>query len=220
MKTKRFTSIIYFLLTIGVHGAIPAAENPQPWWQVDFFFSIKGSYQPLPSNPNRPEPDRFQFDIHQSASMEQDSSGDYILYPGEKKISNLAWIKNSKPTEEIQPDILLNYVLKENGVLTFDFEIMLTPQTLANFPELSTLKLPRSALNKLIHPKDKYNKGVKKGSNKIRLKEKLFIKTGSAEKRFTWSYERKKAGLLSTHQVELTLKIARGDSAACFLKVL
>lgn len=198
-------------------------EEARVWWRVDFDVSVTGHYRYV--HDGNAYDGEYAFKIHMNASLELDSDEDFILYQGGKTVEELSWKEmiTSEDSEDggpklhdlsetVEPEVVLHYVLKERRTLLFDFEVFLkTPHLEAEHPFRRVL-LPRSALNKAIHPRDRYNKGVKGGSNKVHFPEKPILKQAESEKSYHWQWQRKKDEVSSRHETYLTIKITRKES--------
>ncbi|MCP4150551.1 MAG: hypothetical protein GY757_22585, partial [bacterium] len=194
MKLKKqilLLSLIMLLLT-------PAfTAQKKNWWQVDFSMTVTGNYHYTPAKSTYNGV--YSFLITRQGSMELDISDDYILYPGPQNVSVLKWkemnydeegnYKEVDLIEKIKPSLLINYALALGGKLKFDFEVIFAPTSEAGSVPLQNIILPRSALNKAIHPDDKYNKNVVTGSNGIKLPEK-YVNKKEAQKSFKWQWEK------------------------------
>lgn len=215
LKSIYLISFFFLLAVLTVEPAVESDPGFQSWWQVELKMSISGDYGYNYNNKNHKG--EYSFEILSTASMEQDCDKDYILYQGETNISVQKWkeiidINTPETTdlaEKMKPDIRMNYVLKENRKLYFDFEVFLKTPAPGNSNPLEKFLLPRSALNKTINQHDKYNKNVVNGSNKIQMPEKFILKQTETEKEFQWQWQRKKNGFSNTHSVKVELKIVK-----------
>jgi hypothetical protein len=217
MKLKPIFLISFFFLlsVLTVEPAVESDPGFQSWWQVELKLSVSGDYGY--NHNNKDHKGEYSFEILSTAAMEQDCDKDYILYQGETNISVQKWReiinKNTPVTTDlagkIKPDIRLNYVLKENRKLYFDFEVFLKSPVPGDPDPLKEFLLPRSALNKSINHHDRYNRDVFGGSNKIRMPEKLILKQTEAGKEFQWQWQRRGTGFFNTHSVKVELKIIK-----------
>lgn len=192
--------MILFLLFF----VMASASEEENYWNLTFEMTVRGSYRlQQDNNDNNKKGDRqgnYEFKILAGAVIEQDVSKDYLLYPGEWKVSGLKWQEDGNDiSAEVKPQFRVNYVLNEYGNIYCDLEV---------FPEgeLKEILLPRSRLNKSMHPEDKYNKGVKKGSNTVKIPERRIMKQKEFQKEFNWTWKRDKDGYFNTHTVLLTVK--------------
>ncbi|MDQ1353327.1 MAG: hypothetical protein QG657_3633 [Acidobacteriota bacterium] len=201
------------------------AQSGQPvtetglWWEVQLFMTVSGSYRYNYNNDTITG--EYSFKILSTASMEQDNSGDYILYPAGEQISVINWKERSAdkegdfkatPTDlakAMTPGMQLNYVLKENRKVYFDFVVFLKAPIPDNGHPFKQFLLPRSALNQSIDRENKYNKNVRKGSNAVQIAEKLFLKQVETVKSFNWHWQREKPDFFNSHSVALELKIIK-----------
>jgi len=219
MKLKSLSLILLLILFPHVGQAGPPDSEIGTWWEVQLFMTVSGSYRYYYNNDTIAG--EYSFKIISTASMEQDNSGDYILYPAGEQISVINW-KERKADKEgdfkttaidlaktMTPGMQLNYVIKENRKLYFDFEVFLKAPVLDSTHPFKQFLLPRSALNQNIDRKNKYNKNVRKGSNAVHLTEKLFLKQVETVKTFTWQWQRGKSDFFNAHSAALELKIIK-----------
>lgn len=212
---KRFFLIFFLIFFVVNAPGVDSDPDTEVWWRIEFLLSVNGDYQYSHNNNNYDG--KYSFKIMLDAAIEYDYSKDYILYQGEKKITDLNWkeiVLNEKEgykrrdlSNTIEPDTRLNYVLKEKGKLYFDFETFLKTPILENTDPFNKFLLPRSALNKTINCQDKYNKYVKKGSNGVQLPIKLILNQTETIKEFYWQWRRNNNDFKNSHSVELKLKI-------------
>ncbi len=215
MKLKCFFLILFVIFLKGNASVLDSDSDTEPWWMIEFLLSVNGNYQY--SHNNSTYNGEYSFQIMLSASMEHDYSQDYILYQGEKKITALNWkeivynenegYKRKDLSNKIEPDIKLNYVLRENGNLYFDFETFLKTPFLENTDPFEKFLFPRSALNKTINPHDNYNKYIKKGSNNVHLPRKRILSQTKTLEEFHWQWQKNSDVFKNSHSVELKLII-------------
>ncbi|MCP4215559.1 MAG: hypothetical protein GY765_12975 [bacterium] len=208
---------IIFLIFFPLAGN-PPKEKPQPYWEVDFDIAITGTYSF--NTDNVPRTGKYSFHIQLAAVIEQDFSKDFILYQGRYQVLDMNW-KEEIPSadgktrirnlaEDVEPAVILNYVLKERGKLFFDMEMCIKPSASSDTPVLKRIILPRSARNKVMHPDDKYNKGLaKRGTNQVAIKERPVLKNEEAEKSFNWTWKRKEDSFSQTHSVNMKLQLTK-----------
>ena len=210
MKKHLLIIVLLSITTFIFKGsAAPTPEtetNSEFWWEMELTMEVNGSYH---FNFNNIDVNgEYSFDIRVPGSLEQDISKDYILYSGDPEITTLKW-KDPTLKKEIKPFLHLNYVLNENGYIYFDLEVILQPLLKEESGPISSLLLPRSALNKDINKKDKYNKDITGGSNNISIPEKSILGNDETVKEFKWQWQRNKNGLLNSHIVKMKIKITR-----------
>lgn len=219
MKLKFLSVILLFVLSLyGAQTSPPAAETGA-WWGIQLLMTVSGSYRYF--NNNDAVAGEYSFIIVSTASMEQDSSGDYILYPAGEQTSIINWKERSADREDdfkstatdlsktMTPTMQLNYVLKEKRKLYFDFAVFLKAPVLDSTHPFNQFLLPRSALNQGIDIKNKYNKSVRKGSNAVQIVENLFLEQVETVKSFNWQWRREKDDFFNSHAVVLELKIIK-----------
>ena len=177
--------------------------------------SVSGKYES--SNNDLMFSGTYSFDMICEASVERDN-GDYICYKGHNKLSNIEWdeiIGKQSPdnkkhsiSEKIKPQLKLNYIVRENGYIYFNFEIS---SVWAPFDgqSLKRILLPRSAENEIVSPKIKYKKYIIRGSNKIELLDSNIYIKNKLQKKFTWKWKKKEPTWENQHTVNLKLYIER-----------
>ncbi|HLP62200.1 MAG TPA: hypothetical protein VK186_25390 [Candidatus Deferrimicrobium sp.] len=216
MKWKYFLFIMLLILSPLI-GYAHTDAGTGTWWEIRLVITVNGHYRN--HHDNNDIDGEYSFKIISSASMEQDVSGDYILYQGdeqipvnhwqEKPVDNEEKIISSDQSKTFLPGMRLNYVIKKNGKLYFDFEIFLKAPVQESAHPFKPFLLPRSALNQSIDPKNKYNKGVRKGSNAVELAEKLFLNQEETVKTFNWEWQREYRDFFNSHTVVLELIIIK-----------
>jgi hypothetical protein len=210
---------VFFLLICNAAAADPRREESEPWWQVELTMSVSGSYHY--KNDGLTHDGKFSFDILLEAAMEYDMSKDFLLYGGESKITTVNWkevvytedggLNTADMSRTVNPVARLNYVLKERRELCFDLEAFLKTPIMEVSDPFKKFLLPRSELNKTINRKDKYNKNITGGTNKICMPEKLILTQPETLKSFNWQWKRKRDDFLNLHSVELKIKITRKE---------
>jgi hypothetical protein len=219
MKLKSLSLILLVVLPLfGAQTRLPDTEIGT-WWEVQLIMTVSGSYRYFYNNDT--VAGEYSFIIVSTASMEQDNSGDYILYPSGEQPTIINWKERPADKEgdfkttatdlskTMTPSMQLNYVLKENRKLYFDFQMFLKTPTIDNAHPLKQFLLPRSALNQNIDRKNKYNKSVRKGSNAVQIAEKLFLNQVETVKSFNWKWQRETTDLFNSHSAALELKIIK-----------
>lgn len=209
-------SLLIFSPLVGHAGNLNV--EPGTWWEVQLNITINGSYR---YNFNDTAAGEYVFKIKSTASIEQDYSGDYILYPESEQVSVVDWKEKRREKENgtiststdfskiMSPSLRINYVIKKEGELYFDFDIFLKNEIFNSPHPLKQLLLPCSALNHEINPKNKYNRDVRKGSNEIKIAEELFLNQLETIKSFGWEWQRDNPELFNSHSVVLELRIIK-----------
>ncbi len=178
------------------------------WWEVRIEVSVRGEYVCVSDGGKTTG--QYSFTIVGTEGMERDN-GDYLLYPGESDIASMDWVEigvagsGSRVTNVghlVKPAIKVNYVLREADWASFDFEISSAWLDMERGELCRYLLLPRSEENKMIHPKDNYNKDILEGDNRLRLKGKLLYKQNLTEGTARWRWERKEGSGRHEHTVE------------------
>ncbi|MCU0288291.1 MAG: hypothetical protein MUF15_18090 [Acidobacteria bacterium] len=215
-----FVILFFIFLLPGIYAAASGMET-RTWWEIQLLINADGNYK-YDTNDNTIN-GKYSFKIVSSASMEQDKSGDYILYQGSERIPVIDWqetsadkIGNNITTTDLSktmmPGIHLNYVIKKNGKLFFDFDIFFNAPIVDNGHPFKGFLLPRSALNQSLDPKNKYNKNVCQGSNSVEVLEEVFLNQEEMVKTFTWQWQRKKTDFFNSHNVTVELKIIKNST--------
>ncbi len=219
MRLKVLSFILLFILSPFKGQTGHPDTETGTWWEVQLLMTVSGSYRYYYNNDTIAG--EYSFKIISTASMEQDNSGDYILYPSGEQISVINWKERTADKEDgfkttatdlaktMTPSMQLNYVIKEYRKLYFDFEVFLKAPVLDNAHPFNQFILPRSALNQGIDRKNKYNKNVRKGSNVVQIAEKLFLKQVETVKTFNWQWQRENPNFFNSHSVALELKIIK-----------
>ena len=186
------------------------------FWTIKMEISVSGKYES--SNNDLMFSGRYSFNIICKAGIERDN-GDYICYKGHNKLSNIEWketigkeLLNDKEqdiSDKIKPQLNLNYIVRENGYICFNFEIpsVWAPYEAQNFSR--RILLPRSAENEIVSPKTKYKKYIISGSNKIELKDSNIYINNIVQKKFKWKWKKKEPTWENQHTVNLKLYIER-----------
>lgn len=212
MKTQHFLLILLTALTLTIQSPASPHQDQDTetqsefWWEMELTMSVNGNYHFNFNNIDHNG--EYSFNIRTSGSLEQDMSKDYILYGGDPEITALEW-KDPPLTNEMKPGLRLNYVLNESGYIYFDLETFPLPPPGKEAGPFAFFLLPRSALNKDINKKDKYNKNIIKGSNNIKIPEKSILQKNETLNEFKWQWQRNKNGLMNSHSVEMKIKITR-----------
>ncbi|MCP5103616.1 MAG: hypothetical protein GY950_09570, partial [bacterium] len=113
MKLRNAFLVGVFIFVALVDCVFPlpgdAGDEFQLWWQVEMTMSVSGSYRY--THNNNDYQGRYAFDVVAAASMDLDSSKDFILYPGETKIIDLDWKETGKNlSEKMEPGVRMSYV--------------------------------------------------------------------------------------------------------------
>lgn len=139
----------------------------------------------------------YAFTIVWTGAMEKDPD-DYILYHTSCELTRWEAEERAAYPQEIRtlttqdfpdkPELKVNYVLKKDGGLYFDFFIKGFEAPLSAAPDHFPVQLPASEENTSGPAGSSYNPHVQTGSNKVFLEEKQFEKA-SLEKDFAWSWK-------------------------------
>lgn len=203
-----------FVLTLIISLIIPhqvIALDHTVWWTIDISVSVTGTYKAFEGKEALYG--HYSFRGVWLGAMERDN-GDYILYQGSDRILFMKWIeemnqKKHDQSDDIHPKLKLNYVLRRDGKIHFDFEIFSFQVTLEKSQKKYNLILPRSAENDSINQGIHYNKGVVSGSNRIELLENRIYKESSIQEKFEWNWSKKQGKMSSNHSVGVVLRIKK-----------
>lgn len=227
-------SLIFILLSfflVFAAGSMPGGDflaadsqekesQVQYWWQIEMVISAVGRYE------YRSDADtikgNYLFEIILAAGMERDN-GDYLFYQGDYKPVRLSWKeivynKNNAPLHEydlankVSPEVKMHYVMRRGKKINFDLAIAPLLLPIGGVKPVVKLILPASAENEYINPAAKYNRGLVKGSNRIRTIEKEIYRQKEVIETFKWAWQRVKKSwpaISTSHSVEVKLKITR-----------
>jgi len=175
--------------------ATSSDKDGPAWWEVKLVLESKGNYsvrEGLYSFPGN-----YSFTIVWTGFMEKDN-GDFILYHEDYKLLHWEAQESSSNPDIIstlftadfsdKPSLKMNYVLKREGCLYFDFSIKGF-----NIPQNESkhkfyLNLPVSEENSERFSEINYDLYVFKGSNCVFLEEqKIYSK--STKKNFSWRWK-------------------------------
>lgn len=188
------------------------------WWKIEMDIFVKGKYKY--GIKNHGFGGDYSFRMILLGTIERDNSH-YIFFPEKQDILKLMWKetiysrerrkKELDLSKKVKPGFKLNYILRSKGKIFFDFEIssIFAPFKGSNYPK--KILLPRSAVNKSINKKDKYNNDVRKGSNQIVLFDDRIYQKKEVIKLFEWRWTRNKLLLRNSHTVELKLKVSKKE---------
>jgi hypothetical protein len=210
MKKRLLLPVLLCITALMFLRSAAPGQDTEPksefWWEMELTMSVTGNYRCSFNNVD--SHGEYSFDIRATGGLEQDISKDYILYSSDPEITALQW-KDAALKKEMKPSLHLNYVLNESGYIYFDLEVVPQPLPAEDSGPFAFLLLPRSALNKDINKKDKYNKDIINGSNNIRIPEKSILGNDETVKEFKWKWQRNKNGLMNAHSVEMKIRIIR-----------
>ena len=211
----RFCILIIIIALLPFHLKSLDQEHSY-FWTIKMEIFVSGKYES--SNNDLMFSGKYSFDIICKSSIERDN-GDYICYKGHNKLSDIEWkemigkeFSNDKEediSDKIKPQLKLNYIVRENGNIYFNFEIssVWVPYQAQNFSR--RIILPRSAENEIASTKIKYKKYITKGSNKIELLDSNIYIKNKLQKNFKWKWRKKEPSWENQHTVNLKLYIER-----------
>lgn len=138
----------------------------------------------------------YAFVITWTGTMEKDQD-DYLLYHASADLLQWEAEERAAYPQEIRaltakdfpdkPELKVNYILKKDDGLFFDFIVNGFDVPLSPAPEHFALNFPASEENTFASPGGSYNAHVRTGSNKIFIEEKQ-IYQALVEKSFAWTW--------------------------------
>lgn len=171
------------------------SKNSKPvWWEIKLLLITKGNYKINEGQSSYPG--NYSFTFLWTGCMEKDN-GDFLLYRENVKL--LQWeVQETALFPDflrvlytsnflVKPSFNLNYILKKEGKLIFDFSVegFYVPHNTSN--NKFYLNLPVSKENSQKFSELSYDLHLNKSSNNISLKEKE-IYHDSVEKYFSWKW--------------------------------
>jgi hypothetical protein len=235
MKTKfTFLTLLLFVLISGsFHLAASTPKQNQPkekvsqfWWQVELRIAVNGEYSYRIDNKGFNG--NYSFTAVVLGSMDEDED-DFIFLQAYQDTRDMKWNETafnqngrleSDLSGKIKPDITVNYVFHEKGILSFDFDFKPVPvpskSTIFSKP-VKRLRFPESAGDDSVNAKIIYNQGIINGSHRVTLASKDIYNQKEVNRVFQWKWKEENASNNSNmnnswknaHQVEMTLKIIR-----------
>lgn len=177
------------------HITTSSYEDGPTWWEIKLVLDSKGNYNIREGSHSYPG--NYSFTIVWTGFMEKDN-GDFILYHEDSKLLHWEAQESSSNPDAMntlftvdfpdEPFLNMNYVLKREGNLHFDFSVngFAIPQNESRHKYY--LNLPVSEENSERFSEIDYDSYVFKGSNRIFLDEqKIYIK--SVKKEFSWKWK-------------------------------
>lgn len=177
------------------HITTSSYEDGPTWWKIKLVLDSKGNYNIRERSHSYPG--NYSFTIVWTGFMEKDN-GDFILYHEDSKLLHWEAQESSSNPDAMntlftvdfsdEPFLNMNYVLKREGNLYFDFSVkgFAIPQNESKHKYY--LNLPVSEENSERFSEIDYDTYVFKGSNRIFLGEqKIYIK--SVKKDFSWKWK-------------------------------
>jgi hypothetical protein len=219
---KRKYAILTWILLLALCVIDAHAQEPDSflWWTVELNVSVSGEYSYRSNNTGFDG--KYSFSAVVIGSLDEDE-GDYVFAQVYQEIKEITWketafSENSRDefdlSKKIKPDITVNYVFRENGKLSFDFDIrpVKVPHKSPAFPKaVKRLMFPRSAGNDSVKPKKKYNREILNGSNRVETGDKDIYKNKELNPVFQWKWEEKggASSWTNRHDVNVKMKIKR-----------
>ena len=221
MKSKYRLLILLPAFCFLCFHLFPRQPDSGFWWQVAFKIYVSGQYH-FQAN-NKGFDGSYSFTAVLLGTLEEDE-GDFIFLQAYQNISDAKWKEvtynqNNRSeqilTGKIKPEVTLNYVFREKGETSFDFDFQPIPVPYKNplFPEpVYRLCLPQSAAEETINSRAEYREGIIDGSSRIAMADNVLYdkKENEVNRVFKWKWQKKKdASWNSSHDVEVKLKIIR-----------
>lgn len=230
----KHSQIWFFLFLVGILSGDSLLFAPQPpqekskpgwdhktqpsWWEIEILIETKGTYS-LTRKDVSYKGD-YSFVLEWTGCMEQDDE-DFLLFhedwdlrsweANEKAISPSSRVALSTSNFQEKPRFRLNYILKRENSLFFDFAVLgfTIPQHMSEGNFLLTLPVSAEYADQA---GTSYNVHVIRGSNRIVLQEKT-LKKEKVKKSFAWSWEDKVYSstdmnarpILQEHDVKVTV---------------
>ena len=212
-----------FLIVFGLVTAAPplGPSGKPPWWGVRFALTVRGTY--VVKDPERAFAGDFTYKALWEGTVERDGE-DFLLYHIKTDVQDWALrekatlpgssrILTEKDVPE-EPRIQLNYILRQEEDLRFDFEVKGFQVPLGPSPEKFELVLPSSREDS--EEGAAYAASIAKGTNRIRIAEEGLEKA-SLEKSFAWDWKRQQwavrgngaVQVSGSHKVTVVITIAR-----------
>jgi len=183
----------FVLLSAGFHCAL--GQIKPPWWEIKMTITVQGEYRQ--DAREVVHSGTYAFTIVWTGATEKDPD-DYILYHTNYELKHWEAEERAAYPQEIRffttrdfpdkPELKVNYVLKIEGGLYFDFFIKGFEVPLSPAPEHFLVQMPASEENTSGPAAGSYNTHVQTGSNRVYLEEKQFQKA-SLEKDFAWTWK-------------------------------
>jgi len=193
---RRISLVFLAGLCLSFPGLFIAQDQIKPpWWEVKMTITVQGEYRQDAREVMHSG--TYAFTIVWTGAMEKDPD-DFILYHNSYELAHWQAEERAAYPQEIRtlttqdfpdkPELKVNYVIKKDGGLYFDFFIKGFDAPLSPAPEHFSVQMPASEENALGPAGGSYNPHVQTGSNKVFLEEKQFEKA-SLEKIFAWTWK-------------------------------
>jgi hypothetical protein len=181
---------LWFLTTAGAPRLLPRP----PWWEIRLALSVRGDYTVKCLETTCAG--EFELRAQWEGAMEQDGV-DFLLYHTRTDVPhwevrekaarpNATRILTEKETVE-RPRLRVNYIMRQDRELRFDFEVEGIRIPLDSFPEKFDLVLPRS--KELSGEGAGYCDSISKGNNLITIGDDA-LDRGRLERSFSWEWKR------------------------------
>lgn len=208
------------LLSFQPTPSLKPHQNPL-WWEIKLKLETQGKYNI--EDRNALYSGSYSSTFLWRGSIERDN-GDYILYHFSNELVQWEATETAKLPERIKilttpdfidkPSFKLNYVLRKEGNIYFDFIVLGFSVPQSNSSESFYLVFPSSKENSQSISDINYNFFVRKGSNQVTVEDSQ-IYCGGVKKNFNWTWKREqwldKGGqsllFSNSHEVKVTLTI-------------
>ncbi len=233
MKTK-FTFLTLLLVVLISGGSLlTAAKQKQPgkkasqfWWQVELHIAADGEY--AFRIDDKGFDGIYSFTAVVLGSLDEDED-DFIFLQVFQDIRDMKWREaafnrsgrlESDLSGKIKPDVTVNYVFHEKGIISFGFDFKPVPvpseSTVFSKP-VKHLRFPESAGDDSVKDSAVYNQGIIDGSHRVALAGKDIYDQKEINRVFQWKWKEanasKNTGMKhsweNSHQVEIKLKMIR-----------
>jgi hypothetical protein len=224
MKTiEKYTITIALVFTL-LWGVLPAAQKKKEyqqspyWWQVRLVVDVTGEYND--TSGNNGFDGKYSFTAVVLGTLQEDED-DYIFVQAYQEIKDLRWNetvikdnvrKSFDVKDKVNPEVTLNYVFKEKGVVSIDFDFQPVRLPVSN-PILTVpglqLRFPESAGDALVNTKDQYNSGIVSGSNRVTFPDKRIYDYKFTNHTFQWTWLEKNGTWKNRHDAAVKLAIVR-----------
>jgi hypothetical protein len=207
--------------------AAALASSPS-WWDLELRLATEGRYRMDQKEFNAEG--SFRFIISWTGIMERDEA-DFRLFHNRSEIVRWEAEERSSQPDGLRlltaadfsekPSFDFNFLLKQGELLVFDLATQGFSVPVSESPEKFFLILPSSAENGQSVEGVDYNKGIRKGSNRVALPAEAILK-GPVEKKFAWDWKNEQwllrqdrtLHVLNQHTVKLTVIVRPHQEAA------
>jgi len=178
-----------------IMNSSPSSLHIPLWWEIEIFLIAYGNYSI--SQEKTIYSGNYSFSIIWTGCMEIDDD-DFLIYHEDSELREWDAQEKSFSPQGIsifrgdefseRPTFVFNYILKEKGILHFNFKIegFYVPQNKSH--KKYYLELPASHENSKSSPKINYNLFILQGSNRVTIEESNLMQD-MFEKTFQWRWQ-------------------------------